>query len=76
MALEKFDALEGGLERLLAGLDTLKAEKHELADAVGLKDLEIQGLKQKIKKMSVEKGAVRKKVDLLLTRLEGLIQGA
>lgn len=76
MALENFDALESGLERLLGGLDTLKAENHELADALGLKDLEIKGLKQKLKKLSVEKGTVRKKVDLLLTRLEGLIQGA
>ncbi len=76
MALENFDALENGLERLLGGLDTLKAEKHKLSDALGLKDLEIKGLKQKIKRMSAEKGTIRKKVDLLLTKLEGLIQGA
>ncbi len=72
MALEKFDTLENRLGRLLDGMDALKTEKHKWKGSLGLKDLEIKGLQKKIKKMSVEKEAVRKKVDLLLKRLEGL----
>ncbi len=76
MALEKFDTLENSLGRLLDGVDVLKNEKHEWKGAIGLKDLEIKGLKKKIKQMSLEKEAVRKKVDLLLKRLEGLTPSA
>ena len=72
MELEKFDTLESSLGRLLDGIDTLKAEKHEWKGSLGLKDLEIKGLKKRLKQMGVEKEAVRKKVDLLLRRLEGL----
>jgi FtsZ-binding cell division protein ZapB len=76
MALEKLDTLENSLGRLLDGIDVLKTEKHEWKGAIGLKDLEIKGLKKKMKQMSVEKEAVRKKVDLLLKRLEGLTSDA
>ena len=76
MALEKLDTLENSLGRLLNGIDVLKVEKHEWKGSLGLKDLEIKGLKKKIKKMSVEKEAVRKKIDLLLNRLEGLAPDA
>ncbi len=76
MALEKLDTLENSLGRLLNGIDVLKVEKHEWKGAIGLRDLEIKGLKKKIKQMGVEKEAVRKKVGLLLKRLEGLTPDA
>jgi FtsZ-binding cell division protein ZapB len=75
MGLEKIDTLESSLGRLLDGIDVLKAEKHEWKGAIGLRELEIKGLKKKIKQMGTEKEAVRKKVDLLLKRLEGLTPG-
>ena len=76
MELEKFDTLENRLGHLLDGMDALKTEKHKWEGSLGLKDLEIKGLQKKIKKMSAEREAVKKKVDLLLKRLEGLTSDA
>lgn len=76
MALEKFDRLEEGLGRLLFSFETLQTEIFELRDALGAKGLEVEALKEKVARLEEEKLHVRKKVDTLLSRLDGLIQSA
>ncbi len=76
MALEKFDRLEEGLGRLLFSFETLQTENLELRDALGAKGLEVEALKEKVARLEEEKLVVRKKVDTLLSRLDGLIQSA
>lgn len=76
MSLEGFDKLEEGLGRLLKIQEGLAAENQELKDSVGLKDLEIEELREKLNALEEEKKLVKEKVDVLLGRLEGLIQGA
>jgi septal ring factor EnvC (AmiA/AmiB activator) len=75
MALERFEKLEKGLKRLLASIEPLETENTELKNALGLKDLEIKRLKQRLKKLEGEKGVVRQRVDQLLKKLDGLVQG-
>ncbi|HBG47682.1 MAG TPA: hypothetical protein DDW94_11955 [Deltaproteobacteria bacterium] len=76
MALDRFERLEEGMTRLLAAYETLSAEKEGFKEAVSSKDLEIAGLKEKLKRLEGERDQVREKVDGLLARMESLIQGA
>lgn len=76
MALDNFDRLEEGLTRLLADLETLKAENRGLKDALRAGEAEVETLNEKIGRLDKEKGLVKEKVDGLLERLEGLIQRA
>ncbi len=76
MALDRFNRLEEGLTRLLSAYETLAAEKEGTSEALAAKDLEIAELRSKLKKLEAERDEVREKVDLLLEKLEGLIQGA
>ena len=68
--------LEESLKRLLASVESLKAENSEIKDALGLKDLEIKGLKDRLRKLDREKGVVKERVDQLLKKLDVLVQGA
>ncbi|HLC17673.1 MAG TPA: cell division protein ZapB [Thermodesulfobacteriota bacterium] len=68
--------LEDGVGQLLDRYDLLQAEVRGLKEALGSKEREIRDLKERIKKLDSEKGLVREKVDSLLTRLDGLVQGA
>lgn len=76
MALDKFQRLEEGLNRLLAGYEGITASNRDLMDSLAAKDLLITELKEKISRLEGEKDQVREKVDGLLSRLEGLIQNA
>ncbi|HEY4708439.1 MAG TPA: cell division protein ZapB [Thermodesulfobacteriota bacterium] len=76
MALDNFDRLEEGLTRLLAAYETLASEKDGSSEALAAKDREIAELKTKLKKLEAERDGIREKVDVLLEKLEGLIQGA
>lgn len=76
MALDKFQRLEEGLNRLLAGYEGITATNRELMGSLAAKDLLITELKEKISRLEGEKDQVREKVDGLLSRLEGLIQNA
>lgn len=76
MTLDKFERLEEGLTRLLAAYETLSSEKEGFKEVLASKDLEIDELKTKLKKLEAERDEVRDKVDGLLEKLETLIQGA
>lgn len=75
MALEKFDRLEEGLERLLSNYEFIQAENRRLKDVLETKDTEIEALREKVLKLDKEKGIVKEKVDTLLGRVDALIQG-
>ncbi|MBI5234622.1 MAG: cell division protein ZapB [Deltaproteobacteria bacterium] len=70
---DKFTKLEERLGRLLSGFESLKAENKELREAVVAREREIEELKERLKKLDVEKAAVKNRVDVLLERIDGLV---
>ncbi len=74
MALDKFDKLEEGLGRLLQSYEAIKAENNSLLNAVRSKNQEIEELKEKVKRVDLERHQVKEKVDTLLARLDSLMQ--
>ena len=76
MDMERFDKLEEGLGRLLMTFESLQSENLELKDSLEAKDLEALALKEIIARLEDEKLKVKKKVDTLLAKLDGLIQSA
>ncbi len=76
MELAVFEQLEKKVEKLIEQHADLKEENKRLAEALNLKDREIEGLHLKLEKFSKEKGLIRGKVETLLERVEGLIQTA
>ena len=76
MALEQFEKLEIGVERLLKRCEELMAENAGLKDAIEAKGVEVEGLKEKLKRLDKEKVEVKERVETLLSRLDGLIQSA
>jgi len=76
MDMERFDRLEEGLGRLLMTFESLRTENLELKDSLEAKELETLVLKENIARLEDEKLRVKKKVDTLLAKLDGLIQSA
>lgn len=76
MELAVFEQLEKKVEKLIVQHAELKEENKKLAEALSLKDSEVEGLNSKLEKLSKEKGLVKGKVETLLERVEGLIQTA
>lgn len=76
MELAVFEQLEKKVEKLIVQHTELKEENKKLAEALSLKDSEVEGLNSKLEKLSKEKGLVKGKVETLLERVEGLIQTA
>ncbi len=76
MVIDNFDRLEDGITRLLADLETLRAENRGLKEVLKAKEAELEALGEKVVRLDREKGLVKEKVDGLLERLEGLIQSA
>jgi len=76
MALEKFERLEQGLDRLLAAYEALSAENREILASQGAKDNEVAALRDKVARLEKERDQVRERVDGLLVKLETLMQGA
>lgn len=76
MPSDSFDRIEQGLGKLLEGYESLKAENDSLKNAIESKDLEIKTLSEKVKSLDREKALVKEKVDMLLGKLDSLIQGA
>lgn len=74
MDMERFDKLEEGLGRLLLTFESLQSENLVLKDSLEAKDLEALALKESIARLEDEKFRVKKKVDTLLAKLDGLIQ--
>lgn len=76
MVLEQFERLETGVEQLLKHCDELRAENARLKGVLEAKGVEVEGLKEKLKRLDKEKVEVKEKVETLLSRLDGLIQSA
>lgn len=70
--LDRFDKLEERIARLLDRYAGLSAENNALKAALEAKDREIEELRDMLERHGKEKGAVKEKVELLLTRLDGL----
>ena len=76
MVLEQFERLETGVEQLLEHFDELRSENARLEGALAAKGIEVEDLKEKLKRLDKEKVQVKEKVETLLSRLDGLIQSA
>lgn len=76
MVIAKFEQFEQGLNRLLKEHESLKAESAGLRESLDEKELEILELKDKVKKLDAEREEVKERVEILLTRLDTLIQNA
>jgi predicted nuclease with TOPRIM domain len=76
MAADNFTKIEEGLGKLLDGYEHLKTENVLLKSALLSKDAEITELKEKVKTLEREKALVKEKVDMLINRLDSLMQGA
>lgn len=76
MAIEQFERLETGISVLLTQFEDLKSENIQLRETAGAKDAEIDSLKDKLARLEKEKNQVKEKVDVLLVKLDSLIQSA
>lgn len=72
----KFKKLEERVSRLLGVCETLKADHCDITEQLRLKEHEVKELKDRLSVFEREKGAVKEKVEGLITRLDGLIQNA
>ncbi len=70
---DNFDRLEEAVKTLLDRSDRLLKENGLLTVALDEREREVEALKEKIKALCREKGAVKDKVDVLLGRLDGLV---
>ncbi|MBI5343893.1 MAG: cell division protein ZapB [Deltaproteobacteria bacterium] len=75
MALDSFERLEEKITGLLDGCDGLKAENSDLKESLKARTLEVDELKGRLKRLNREKTTVREKVEALLSRIDGLIEG-
>jgi len=68
--LEKLDILENKILDLLELVDTLKKNNEELAVTFIKKEEEVNGLKQEMENLLIEREQVRQKVAHLITCVE------
>lgn len=76
MDLDKFDALEQRVSSLIDGYGTLKQENFRLAHELESKEKELYKLKERLSKLDNEKGIIKEKVENILQKVDGLLQGA
>lgn len=73
MELEAFNKLEENVKKLLETRKPLEAENKELKRMLDLREVEVRGLRKRLKKFEDEKGLLKDRVDGLLQRLDGII---
>ncbi|MBI5561740.1 MAG: cell division protein ZapB [Deltaproteobacteria bacterium] len=71
--LGKFARLEERIAKLLEVYEAVLAENAALKDAIAAKNSEMEELRERAARLDREKGAVKEKVELLLTRLDGMV---
>ncbi|MBI5682057.1 MAG: cell division protein ZapB [Deltaproteobacteria bacterium] len=76
MELDKFDILEQRVGRLIESYMLLKQENRKLFKELEEKDKELSKLMEDCGRMDKEKGLIKGKVDSILEKIEGLLQGA
>ncbi len=74
--IDRFEALEGKITHLIEAYSILKEEKTALGERLAQKEMEVQGLMEKVSRLSQEREAARGKVEALLNRLDLLISPA
>lgn len=71
--IDKFEILEEKITQLVDAYGSLTNEKAALGEKLAQKELEIQGLMEKVTRLSKERETAREKVEGLLNRLDILI---
>lgn len=74
--MKNFDNLQERLTLLLSSFDSLSAENSDLKKKLGLRELELKSLKEKIERLDADKSVAREKVTNILQRIEGLTHSA
>lgn len=71
--IDKFAVLEEKITQLVEAYASLSAEKNALGKRLAQKEMEVQGLMEKIARLSQEREAARDRVEGLLNRLDRVI---
>jgi chromosome segregation ATPase len=71
--VDKFEVLEEKITRLVEAYASLSDEKNGLGKRLAQKEIEIQGLMEKVDRLSQEREDARQRVEGLLNRLDRLI---
>ena len=71
--IDKFEVLEEKITQLVEAYASLINEKTALGEKLAEKEVEIQGLMEKVARLSRERETARERVEGLLNRLERLI---
>jgi len=70
---DKFEVLEEKVTQLVEAYASLSTEKNALGKKLAQKEMEIQGLTEKVAQLSEEREVARERVEGLLNRLDHLI---
>jgi chromosome segregation ATPase len=73
--VDKIDLLEEKVTQLVEAYGSLRNEKTSLGEKLAEREMEIQGLNERIARLSQERETARQKVDGLLVRIDRLISG-
>ncbi len=71
--VDKFEVLEGKITQLVEAYASLKNEKSAWGEKLAQREIEIQGLMEKVAHLSQEREKAREKVEGLLNRLDSLL---
>ncbi len=71
--IDKFEALEKKVTQLVEAYAFLSTEKTALGEKLAQREMEIQGLMEKVNRLSREREAARERVKGLLNHLDRLI---
>lgn len=71
--VDKFEVLQGKITQLVEAYASLKNEKNAWGEKLAQREIEIQGLMEKVTHLSQEREKAREKVEGLLNRLDSLL---
>ena len=71
--IDKFALLEEKISQLVEAYSSLSAEKNALAKKLAQKEMEVEGLMEKVARLSQERETARERVEGLLNRLDRVI---
>jgi predicted nucleic acid-binding Zn-ribbon protein len=71
--IDKFAVLEEKITQFVEAYASLSAEKTALGKKLAQKEMEVQGLMEKVARLSQEREAARERVEGLLNRLDRVI---
>ena len=71
--IDKFAILEEKITQLVEAYDSLSNEKAALGKKLGQKEMEVQGLMEKVARLSQERETARERVEVLLNRLDRVL---